>query len=70
MFYVSKVSIPFFFLAVSDLIYSLLLKTLMTDVKTLWTVAVFGFIAHTIMGAMYQIMPNSQNRALRFSRFS
>ncbi len=65
MFYVSKVSIPFFFLAVLDLIYSLFLRTFTVDVKSLWTVAVFGFVAHTIMGAMYQIVPNSQNRPLK-----
>jgi len=65
MFYVSKVSIPFFFLAVFDILYSIFLRTFTTDVKTLWIVAVFGFVAHTIMGAMYQIVPNSQNRPLK-----
>ncbi|MFN3975740.1 MAG: hypothetical protein ACK4LT_01605 [Aquificaceae bacterium] len=66
MFYISKVSIVFFFLAVLDLMYSLILRSFTADVKTLWIVAVFGFVAHTIMGAMYQIVPNSQNRALAF----
>ena len=65
MFYVSKISIPFFFLAFSDLIYSLILRGFLINVKTLWIVAVFGFITHTIMGAMYQIVPNSQGRPLR-----
>ena len=70
MFYVSKVSIPFFFLAVLDLIYSLFLRTFTVDVKSLWAVAVFGFVAHTIMGAMYQIVPNSQNRPLKLPLLS
>ncbi|MCS7171135.1 MAG: hypothetical protein NZ851_02335 [Aquificaceae bacterium] len=65
MFYVSKVSIPFFFLAVFDLIYSLAVKGLHPDIKVVWLTAVFGFIAHTIMSAMYQIVPNSQGRPLR-----
>lgn len=70
MFYVSKVSIPFFFLAVLDIIYSLFLRTFTVDVKSLWAVAVFGFVAHTIMGAMYQIVPNSQNRPLKLPLLS
>ncbi|MEW6655836.1 MAG: hypothetical protein AB1353_03040 [Aquificota bacterium] len=70
MFYVSKVSIPFFFLAVFDILYSIFLRTFTTDVKTLWIVAVFGFVAHTIMGAMYQIVPNSQNRPLKLPLLS
>jgi hypothetical protein len=70
MFYVSKVSLPFFFLAVFDLLYSLVLKSLQINVKIVWLSAVFGFIAHTIMSAMYQIVPNSQSKALKFSKLS
>ncbi|MFN7065753.1 MAG: hypothetical protein ACK4OF_06375 [Aquificaceae bacterium] len=70
MFYVSKVSIPFFFLAIFDLFYSLFLRSFSDNVKTLWIVAVFGFIAHTIMGAMYQIVPNAQGRILSLPRVS
>ncbi|RME10001.1 MAG: hypothetical protein D6804_05100, partial [Aquificota bacterium] len=58
------VSIPFFFLAISDLLYSLIIKSLQLDQKAVWIVAVFGFVAHTIMSAMYQIVPNSQGRPL------
>lgn len=65
MFYISKVSLPFFFLAVSDLFYSIIVKSLQLDTKTVWITAVFGFIAHTIMSAMYQIVPNSQGKPLR-----
>ncbi|QID32853.1 hypothetical protein [Pampinifervens florentissimum] len=65
MFYVSKVSLPFFFLAMLDLLYSLAVKSLQLDPKIVWITAVFGFVAHTIMSAMYQIVPNSQGRPLR-----
>ncbi len=70
MFYVSKVSIPFFFLAVLDLLYSLVVKNLQLEPKAVWITAVFGFIAHTIMSAMYQIVPNSQGKPLRFAWLS
>ncbi len=65
MFYVSKVSLPFFFLAILDLLYSLAVKSLHLDPKIVWITAVFGFVAYTIMSAMYQIVPNSQDRPLR-----
>ncbi|MFN3814381.1 MAG: hypothetical protein ACK4SM_07150 [Aquificaceae bacterium] len=68
MYYVSKVSPFFFVLALMDLLVSLFYKPL--DPKLAWTIAVFGFIAHTIMSAMYQIVPNSQSRALKFSHLS
>ncbi len=70
MFYLSKVSIPFFFLAVLDLLYSLAVKSLQLEPKAIWITAVFGFIAHTIMSAMYQIVPNSQGKPLRFAWLS
>ncbi len=68
MYYVSKVSPFFFTLALIDLLASLFYKPL--DSKLAWTIAVFGFIAHTIMSAMYQIVPNSQGKALKFSYLS
>ena len=49
MFYVSKVSLPFFFLAILDLLYSLAVKSLQLEPKIVWITAVFGFVAHTIM---------------------
>ncbi len=68
MFYVSKVSPYFFALAILNLFVSLFYKGM--DIKLSWIIAVFGFIAHTIMSAMYQIVPNSQNRALKFPKLS
>ncbi len=68
MFYVSKVSPYFFMLAMLDLFASLLYKGF--DIRLSWTIGVFGFIAHTIMSAMYQIVPNSQGKALRFLELS
>ncbi len=65
MFYISKVSLPFFFLAVLDLFYSLIIKVILPDPKAVWITAVFGFVAHTIVSAMYQIVPNSQGKPLR-----
>jgi hypothetical protein len=70
MFYVSKVSPFFFVLAIVDLFMSLIYKFLNTDMKVVWVLAVFGFVAHTIMSAMYQLVPNSQGKALKFPSLS
>ncbi|GBC88867.1 hypothetical protein HRbin13_00999 [bacterium HR13] len=66
MFYVSKMSPFFFALAVVDLFISLVYKSLNADMTAVWVLVVFGFVAHTIMSAMYQLVPNSQSRPLRF----
>ncbi|MEZ0361417.1 MAG: hypothetical protein ABWK04_05935 [Hydrogenobacter sp.] len=70
MFYVSKVSLFFFVLAWVDLFFSLIYKSLSLNLEAVWMIAVFGFIAHTIMSAMYQLIPNSQGRSLKFPQVS
>lgn len=70
MFYVSKVSLFFFVLAWVDLFFSLIYKSLSLNLEAVWMIAVFGFIAHTIMSAMYQLVPNSQGRSLKFPEVS
>ncbi len=64
MFYISKVSPPFFLLALINLILSLLVRSLSSDLVLFAFFSVFGFIGSTLVGAMYQIVPNSQNRKL------
>ncbi len=64
MFFVSKVS-PFLFgLALFNLGFSLLLRHLPADKVVFFISLIFGFIGFTLMGAIYQIIPNSQNRKL------
>lgn len=70
MFYVSRVSLFFFVLAWVDLFFSLIYKSLSLNLEAVWMIAVFGFIAHTIMSAMYQLIPNSQGRSLKFPQVS
>jgi hypothetical protein len=65
MFYISKVSPFLFLLALLDLFVSLAYKSANTRMELVWIIAVFGFVAHTIMSAMYQLIPNSQNRPLK-----
>ena len=64
MFYVSKVSPLFFLLALTNLVLSLLARSLGSDLVLFSFLLVFGFIGTTLVGAMYQIVPNSQNRRL------
>ncbi|SHK49625.1 hypothetical protein [Thermocrinis minervae] len=68
MFYVSKVSPYFFLLAIGELLLMVVIKPF--DMSTAWKMGVFGFMAHAIMAAMYQIVPNSQNRSLAFPKLS
>ncbi len=63
MFYVSKISPLFFLLAILNLLFSLFLKLYPIGVS-FFIPLVFGFVGTTLVGAMYQIIPNSQNRKL------
>lgn len=60
MFYVSKITPFFFLLAFTDLFFASFSKALSFDYIFVGIVSVFGFILHTIIGAAYQIIPNSQ----------
>ncbi|EDP76592.1 hypothetical protein [Hydrogenivirga sp. 128-5-R1-1] len=70
MFYVSKISPPLFLFAVLNLLLSLFLKLVDYDTVLFFVVLVFGFVGNTLLGAMYQIIPNSQNRKLSFHQLS
>lgn len=64
MFYVSKVSPLFFLLAWAGLFLSLFRRGGgYSDISLIFPL-LYCFIGFTLMGAMYQIVPNSQNRAL------
>ncbi len=60
MFYISKVTPLLFILAFFNLIVSLFFKLIGDDYLHIGLTAVFGFIAITLISAMYQIIPNSQ----------
>jgi len=64
MFYVSKVSLLFFLIAIVGLLLSLIIKANSLDFAHYGKLAVFGFILPTIVGAFYQIIPNSQQQKL------
>ncbi len=68
MYYVSKITPLFLFKALLFLGLSLAIK------HADWLLSVifllYGFIASTLMGAMYQIVPNSQSRKLYFPQLS
>ncbi len=70
MFYVSKITPLFFLLAFIDLFLALVLRATGYDHIDVALIAVFGFVLHTIIGAAYQIIPNSQQTALKFSQIS
>ncbi len=70
MFYVSKVTPLFFLLSFIDLFYSVLSRFFKYDHIDMALIAVFGFILHAILGAAYQIIPNSQQTQLKFQKFS
>ncbi|AAC06585.1 hypothetical protein [Aquifex aeolicus] len=69
MFYVSKVTPFFFALALLNLLISLFIR-LSQDTSLFFVSLVFGFVGLTLMGAMYQIIPNSQNRKLSIPKVS
>ena len=64
MFYVSKITPFFFILAFIDLVASLFIKAKTGNYIHYGQIGVFGFILHTILGAFYQIIPNSQQKKL------
>ncbi len=70
MFYISNVTLFFFLLAVFDLFIAIILKILGYSYINYGVLSVFGFIATTIIGAMYQIIPNSQQEKLNYSSVS
>ncbi len=63
MFYVSKITPLFFLFALLNLALSLFVK-LVGDFRLFVFTLVWGFVGLTLTGAMYQIIPNSQNRKL------
>ncbi|NPA13290.1 MAG: hypothetical protein GXO45_04815, partial [Aquificae bacterium] len=65
MFYVSKLTPFFFILAFTDLFVSVFSYALGYDYVFVGILSVFGFILHTIIGAAYQIIPNSQQTSLK-----
>jgi len=68
MFYVSKIT-PFFFAkAFTFLGLSLVFEHTDRSISVIFLI--YGFVASTLMGAMYQIVPNSQSRRLRFPELS
>jgi hypothetical protein len=70
MFYVSKVTPLFFFLAFIDLLFAVFSRFLGYDHVDLALIAVFGFVLHSLIGAIYQIIPNSQQTALKYPQVS
>ncbi len=64
MFYISKVTPLFFITAFINLCFSIAYKSFVGINTTFLIILIFGFIGFVIMGAMYQIVPNSQSRKL------
>jgi len=69
MFYVSKITPFLFMFALINLFISLFLK-LTQNFQLFIITLVFGFIGLTLTGAIYQIVPNSQNRKLSRPKLS
>ena len=65
MFYVSKMTPFFFLLAFTEVLFASFSKALGYDYTFVGIICVFGFILHTIIGAAYQIIPNSQQVQLK-----
>ncbi len=70
MFYVSKITPLFFLLSFLDLLFALSSRFLGYDHIDLALIAVFGLILHALIGAAYQIIPNSQQTALKYPSVS
>ncbi len=66
MFFISKYSPLFFFLAFVNLIGSLILRINGTDYVDTAVITAFGFVVYTLIGAGYQIIPNSQQRQIKY----
>ncbi len=70
MFYISKITPPLFAVAVFNLFFSLFLKQIPEEQVLFYVTLVFGFVGLVLLGAMYQIIPNSQNRKLSHPQVS
>ena len=66
MFFISKFSPLFFFLAFVNLIGSLVLRINGSDHIDTAIITAFGFVIYTLIGAGYQIIPNSQQRQIKY----
>ncbi len=66
MFFISKYSPLFFFIAFINLIGSLLLRIKGVDHVDTALITAFGFVIYTLIGAGYQIIPNSQQRQIKY----
>ena len=66
MFYVAKMTPFFFLLAFVNLILAGFSRALGYDYVFVGIIGVFGFILNTLIGAMYQIIPNSQQTQLKY----
>ncbi len=69
MFYVSKITPILFLMALFNL-FSSLFFDLFHESLTFFLSVSFGFIGFTLIGALYQIVPNSQNRKLSWPSLS
>ncbi len=69
MFYVSRVSLLFFMLAIVDLFLGLYIKATNANFISYAYMLIFGFVLNTIIGAYYQILPNSQQVKLPLEKF-
>ncbi|MDQ7082625.1 MAG: hypothetical protein Q9N34_06500 [Aquificota bacterium] len=70
MFHVSRISPAFFAVSLLSLITAVVLKAFYGLTWAFILSASFGFIGSVLMGAIYQILPNSQNRPLRLPSLS
>jgi hypothetical protein len=70
MFYVSRITPAFFFLSLLNLMVAVVYRTLEIYSWTFFVSVSFGFLASVLMGAVYQIVPNSQGRPLPARRLS
>ncbi|MDQ7056530.1 MAG: hypothetical protein Q9M89_08820 [Persephonella sp.] len=68
MFYVSKTTPFFFLLAFADLFIAVFSFGIGFDHVFVGIMSVFGFILHTVIGASYQIIPNSQQSQLKHEK--
>ncbi len=70
MFYISKVSPFIFCLGIFNLIYSVIYKSFYGIDGKFLVLLIYGFICTVIIGAMYQIIPNSQGGKLKHAYIS
>ncbi|GAB6078477.1 hypothetical protein [Hydrogenobaculum acidophilum] len=71
MFFVSEASPLFFILSIVWLIIDLILKAFTnTNNINIFLIGLYGFFLNVIMGAMYQLIPNSLMKKPTFPKFS